>query len=207
MALWGAFGIGTNSVNVRHACEAALAQQRAVDRLNTTVFSKHSITLRVRMGINLGSAIVGNIGSLGKKIEFTALGDSVNLASRLEGINKIYGTRILISESVYAEITDTMVTRRLDRIRAKGKTQSVRLYELFGKKSEVEESTIAFIERFESALEHYDHAEFPEAAEKFTQILAEYPEDRPTAVLLARAREYAVTPPESWDGAFVMTEK
>jgi class 3 adenylate cyclase/CHASE2 domain-containing sensor protein len=207
MALWGAFGTGDSHANALDACEAALSQQRAVERLNANVFAKHDIVLRVRMGINIGHAIVGNIGSLGKKIEFTALGDSVNLASRLEGINKVYRTRILVSEAVKEQTAGTMVFRRLDRIRAKGKQNSVRLYELVGKVSEVSAERLAFIARFEAALERYDAGDFAGAGEDFASLGEKFPDDGPTATLLARSREFEKTPPESWDGAFVMTSK
>jgi class 3 adenylate cyclase len=82
------------------------------------------------MGINKGTAVVGNIGSLGKKIEFTALGDVVNTASRLEGINKMYGTNICVGETVYLDAKDAYVFRLLDTIRAKGKSNSSKIYEL-----------------------------------------------------------------------------
>lgn len=95
MALWGAFG-GNEKEQVLLACQAALEQQQKIQALNAEFRKNHGFEIQVRMGINKGVAVVGNIGSVGKKIEYTALGDSVNTASRFEGINKLYGTRICV---------------------------------------------------------------------------------------------------------------
>jgi adenylate cyclase len=107
------------------------------------------------MGINKGVAVVGNIGSVGKKIEYTALGDSVNTASRLEGINKLYGTLICVGESVMNESKEFFVFRKLDSIQVKGKEKPVFIYELVGNIEDVSATKLELIKEFEKALELY----------------------------------------------------
>lgn len=100
-------------------------------------------------------AVVGNIGSVGKKIEYTALGDSVNTASRFEGINKLYGTLICVGESIMEEAKEYFVFRKLDSIQVKGKEKPVFIYELVGQIGEVAEETLHIIGEFEKALALY----------------------------------------------------
>jgi class 3 adenylate cyclase len=100
-------------------------------------------------------AVVGNIGSVGKKIEYTALGDSVNTASRFEGINKLYGTLICVGESVVMEAKEFFVFRKLDSIQVKGKEKPVFIYELIGEIGKVTDEKLALIQAFEKALELY----------------------------------------------------
>lgn len=107
------------------------------------------------MGINTGPAVVGNIGSSGKKIEYTALGDSVNTASRFEGINKVYETLICVGESTVEQAKEHFVFRKLDSLQVKGKEKPVTIYELIGPKNEVNGETIGMIQKFEEGLNLY----------------------------------------------------
>lgn len=154
MALWGAFG-GDEKEQAILACRAALSQQKKIQELNESFKKNHGFDIGVRMGINKGVAVVGNIGSVGKKIEYTALGDSVNTASRFEGINKLYGTLICVGGSVMEEAREFFVFRKLDSIQVKGKEKPVFIYELVGEIGEVPEEKLALIREFEKALELY----------------------------------------------------
>ncbi len=205
MALWGAFS--PKSEDPFDACEAALLQQEAIEELNAGTFARFGLAVKTRMGINCGSAIVGNIGSLGKKIEFTALGDSVNIAARLESANKIYKTTILISEAVADIVRDVMMLRRLDRLRLRGKNQFVRVYELVGRRSEVDEDTRDFCQKFDEAMSIYDAGNFSEAAEWFEILLRLRGDDGPTKLFLSRSVALRDDPPESWDGTVDALEK
>ncbi len=130
MAIWGAFVHEPRQSYL--ACKAALLQQAGIARINAKFKEVYGFEIRVRMGLNKGIAVVGNIGSAGKKIEYTALGDTVNTASRFEGINKIYGTLIIVGETIARDESEHFVFRLLDSVMVKGKEKSVLLYELIG---------------------------------------------------------------------------
>lgn len=137
MAIWGAFKEQPDQTLL--ACVSALEQQEKILELNERFQHEFGFGIEVRMGINEGPAVVGNIGSEGKKIEFTALGDTVNIASRFEGINKLYGTLICVGESVKESAKSHFVFRRLDSIMVKGKDKPTAIYELVGRIGEVSE--------------------------------------------------------------------
>lgn len=153
MAIWGAFKEQPDQAYL--ACLSALEQQRKIKEINAAFRADFGFEIEVRMGLNRGPAVVGNIGSAGKKIEFTALGDTVNIASRFEGINKLYGTLICVGESIKESVKDDFVFRRLDSIMVKGKNLPTAIYELVGRVGEVEENRLKMISEFEGALECY----------------------------------------------------
>lgn len=130
-------------------------------------------------------AVVGNIGSVGKKIEYTALGDSVNTASRFEGINKLYGTLICVGESVMEEAKDSFVFRKLDSIQVKGKEKPVFIYELIGEIGKVPKETLAIIEEFEKGLTFYTAGNITEGKEIFARLYKERG-DAPSLTFLNR---------------------
>ena len=158
------------------------------------------------MGIDYGQTVVGNIGNLGKKIEFTAIGDTVNRASRLEGANKIYQTRICVSEAVYEQVCERFVFRRLDRIRVKGKTQSITIYELVGHVGHVASADIERIRTFERGLAQYLARDWDRARSTF-ETLARMG-DMPSEVFAERSRRLVETgAPDDWDGVYQAEEK
>ncbi len=118
MAFWGGFG-DISRDDYTQVCQTALQRKIALEALNKDWGKRLPYPIRVRIGIHAGNAIVGNIGAIGKKMDFTALGDNVNLASRLEGVNKYYGTKICVSEVIYQEVKDKFDFRFLDRIQVK----------------------------------------------------------------------------------------
>ena len=133
--------------------------------------------------------------------------DTVNLAARLEGTNKEFGTRLIISESTYQLASHAIVARELDLIRVKGKLKPVRIYELLGYAQQREEFR-DLLERFQQGLECYRGGAWEIAVELFESLAADYPHDKPTQVFLDRCRHLAGQPPEGvWDGVYVMTHK
>mgnify|MGYP002882668051 FL=1 len=112
----------------------------------------------MRIGVNTGPAVVGNMGSL-TRLDYTMMGDSVNLAARLEGVNKQYKTYTMISESTYQQAKDEVEVRELDLIRVVGKREPVRIYELLGKKGKVDETTKQILSIFNEGYELYKRRE------------------------------------------------
>jgi adenylate cyclase len=135
------------------------------------------------------------------------MGDSVNLASRLEGINKEYGTRVVISEFTYDRVKDDFFCRELDAVRVKGKVRPVKIFELLCLRSH-EDPRVDIIEPFAEALGHYRAQEWDGAKEKFDQVLRRRPEDVPAQLYLERIANLREEPPgPDWDGVFTMKRK
>ncbi|HBB27120.1 TPA: hypothetical protein DCZ36_01315, partial [Candidatus Gracilibacteria bacterium] len=206
MALWGAFG-GDEKEQAILACRAALVQQKKIQEINEEFKKNHGFEISVRMGINKGVAVVGNIGSMGKKIEYTALGDSVNTASRFEGINKLYGTLICVGESVMEEAKEHFVFRKLDSIQVKGKEKPVFIYELIGEIGEISSEKQEIIREFEKALSLYVMGNIAQG-EKIFKKLSEQFSDAPSLTFVERCEKLIEDGvPEGWQGVYRATEK
>jgi adenylate cyclase len=165
----------------------------------------------IGIGINSDSVISGNIGS-SKRMEFTAIGDGVNLGSRLEGATKLYGCDILISESTYLPCADRVWVRELDYIRVKGKTKPVSLYELLGLQSEpLSDKQKQVIELYHQGRDYYLKRRFTRAMTEFATILEEVDRtDRAASLYLKRCQHWLNYPPtdDDWeDGVWTLTEK
>lgn len=201
MAFWGApLPLADHA---KHACLAALENQKKLEEFRQECTKQNLPPLHVRIGINSGDVIAGNMGSE-NRFDYTIMGDNVNLASRLEGINKQYGTDIMISEYTYEQIKDLFVCRELDQIRVKGKEQPVRIYELIGLIGEVAEGMLKKIQAFEEALTLYRQKDFMNAKTKFIAIL----NDPPSEIFAKRCDEFINHPPaDGWDGVYTFTEK
>jgi adenylate cyclase len=205
MAIWGAFREQPDQAKL--ACAAALEQQEKIAELNARFRLEFGFEIGVRMGINEGPAVVGNIGSAGKKIEFTALGDTVNTASRFEGINKLYGTLICVGESVKEAAKDAFVFRRLDSIMVKGKDKPTAIYELVGRAGEVPDSRREMIAEFERALALYVEGKVSEARGIFERLWKDY-RDPPSEVFFERCGKLVEEGvPAGWTGVYRATEK
>jgi adenylate cyclase len=186
-----------NAVRAALRCAAALG---TLDRV-TAVFGA---TVRQRIGLNSGAALVGNIGSR-RRFNHTVMGDVVNLASRLEGANKLYGTTVLASQATVALTGNAFVWRELDAIRVKGRTEAVRIFEPLGVVGEVAADVLARAHVYGEGLTRYRARDFAAAAEQLVRVAAE---DPPSAVLLARARELARGPPgPQWEPVTAQEEK
>jgi adenylate cyclase len=186
-----------------HAVRAALACDARLAALNRDdAFGGNR--LRARIGLNTGEALVGNIGSR-KRFNYTVMGDTVNLASRLEGANKIYGTAILVAESVRRAAGAAIAWREIDRVRVVGRETPVVLFEPLGLAGEVPPERQATATAFAAALAAYRAARFDEAVSMFDAIAAS---DPPARVFAARARAFCAAPPQMpWDAVTVLETK
>lgn len=206
MAFWGApLSLEAHAL---HACRAALGAMRRLAVLQRRWATDGQPALRACIGLNTGELVVGNMGSP-RRLNYTVLGDTVNLAARIEGLNKVYGTGILMGESTYAAVADEVVARRVDRVAVKGKRRGVDVVELLAmREDESAGETLTRVSAYESAFEAYLARRWEEAAAAFETLLAAHPEDGPSRVLLARCRALLADPPgDDWDGVHVMTHK
>jgi len=190
------------------AVQTAIEMRHRLEDFNARRVACNKVPIRIGMGINSDSVISGNIGS-SKRMEFTAIGDGVNLGSRLEGASKQYGCDIVISEHTYKPCADLVYVRELDKIRVKGKTQPVAIYELVGLGTDpVSEQKQQVIEHYHKGRELYLNRDFAFAIGEFAQVLRIDPNDKPADMHLVRCQHWLKSaPPEDWDGAWNLTEK
>jgi adenylate cyclase len=192
------------------AVQTAIAMRHQLTKFNAKPSKFPQI--KIGIGINSDSVISGNIGS-SKRMEYTAIGDGVNLGARLESASKLYGCDILISESTYQPCADRVWVRELDYIRVKGKTKPVGIYELVGLKSEpISEQKKESIELYHKGREHYLNRKFSRAISEFAIILEEIDSnDKAAALYINRCQHWLQHPPmddETWqDGVWTLTEK
>ena len=191
------------------ACRAAVLMKRKEAELNE-FFMREGMSpnpLLTRIGINTGDMVVGNMGTE-RKMDYTIMGNAVNLAARLEGVNKQYGSWLLISEQTKNEIGDAFITRRFDRVRVVGINTPVQLWELVELKDAVDAATLDFLQRFEQAHCVFDQKDWKEAARLFKALCDERPEDGPSNAYLRKCETFIQKPPaENWDGVFSLTQK
>jgi len=204
MAFWGApFAEAGHS---DRCCQTALAMLDRLAELQSAWREKGKPALEIGVGINTGTASVGNMGSE-LRYGYTAIGDAVNLASRLEGLNKEYGTRVLISESTYITLQrPDLLVRELDLIRVKGKLLPATIYEVVS--NQVNGERAELVKLFSKAREAYKVRDWRIARNHFEDVLHHWPNDGPTRVFLGRCDEYlAEEPPADWEGVYIMKHK
>lgn len=189
------------------ACRTAVDMITRLKELQTGWKARNLPPMNIGIGINSGEMSVGNMGSE-ERFDYTIMGDNVNLASRLEGINKQYGTNIVISQFTYALIRDNpFIVRELDSVRVKGKQEPVTIYELM-RYGEIDQQTQALLEIFNNGLEAYKHRQWDQAIASFQEVFGIEPNDEPSKIYIERCEAYKQTPPpENWDGVFVMQTK
>jgi len=165
-------------------------------------------TIKIGIGINSDTVISGNIGST-RRMEFTAIGDGVNLGSRLEGASKQYGTDAIISESTYKLCSDRIWVRELDRIQVKGKNQPVNVYELIGLKSDpLSENQTRIIEHYHAGRKYYLTRKFSKAIAEFAEVLELDKDNKAANIHITRCQHFLLNAPEdNWDGVWKLTEK
>ena len=192
MAFWNA--PRPNPAHAADACRAALANQRQLDLLNEQWRAAGKPVFRTRIGLHTGPVVVGNIGSE-LRMNYTVIGDTVNLASRLEQLNKLYGTRILISETTRVAAGAAISARPVDRASVKGKTIVVTVYELLCEAAAETPEQAGLRCRTEEAFAHYQRGDYTSAAAAYRDLLKRWPADGVAAVLLKRCEDLAAQPP------------
>jgi adenylate cyclase len=188
------------------ACRAALDMVATLADLNSKWAEEGRPLLSVGIGINTGHVAIGNMGSE-RLFDYTAIGDNVNLGSRLEGLNKYYGTNILISETTAAFLGDDFILRDVDRVKVKGKAQSVGIFEVLGE-GPPETELDRFLEAYHQALRHYRAKCWDECVAEFQSALKLRPRDVATHRYLGLARKLAAEPPPpEWEPVTIMDGK
>jgi adenylate cyclase len=205
MAFWGA--PLPQEDHAARGCLAALENQARLAELREEFIRTGLPPVFARIGLNTGEMIIGNLGS-SQRFDFTVIGDSVNLASRLEGAGKEYGTAILISEETYRQAQAAVEVRELDLLQVKGKQLPVRIYELIAKKGGLDPGQERICELFAEGLSLYRKQEWDEAVRRFQQVLELKPEDGPAKTFIRRCQSYKGNPPgPGWDGVYRLTTK
>ena len=192
--------------HARDACRAALGMVADLKALGKEWAAQGRPVIRVGVGINTGYAAVGNMGSA-RLFDYTAIGDNVNLASRLEGLNKYYGTEIIISAATAQELNGEFILREVDRVKVKGKAQPLLIYELLGEGTP-EEELAAFLKTYDQGRALYQDRRFADAAGAFAEALKLRPGDVTSTHYLELAQKYVAEPPgEDWEAVRVMDQK
>jgi adenylate cyclase len=205
MAFWGAPTPIEDHAML--ACKSALLHKKILKKKNAERVANGRTPFYDRIGIHTGEVIVGNMGSE-NRLNYTVLGDSVNLASRLEAINKFYGSEIIISGSTYAKIGDSFLVKMLDLVAVKGKSKAIEIFELI---SELDDSSLEekrYISLFNDAVTNYRKKNFEAALKIFESNLRLNPNDYSVKLYLERCKNFIQNPPPSdWVGAYESKEK
>jgi len=204
MAFWGAPLDQPNHAEM--ACSSSLEMLEKLKGLQKKWKSQDIPSFDIRIGLNSGDAIVGNMGS-SKRFDYTAIGDNVNLASRLEGLNKYYGTKILITENTKKSVKDKFETRKLDLVKVKGKKKPILIFELLSKKNELDKKHLKFVKLFEAGLDLYLKNKWKPAIANFQEGL-KLIDDNASSIFINRCKEFSKKPPPNdWDGVWEMKTK
>ena len=206
MAFWGA-PIAQPDHALR-ACRAALQMQEALKGMRERWREEGKPYIDVRVGLSTGIMVVGNMGGT-RRFDYTVMGDSVNLGSRLEGANKEYRTKIMISEITYRHAKEHVIARQLDLLVVRGKTEPIAVYELVGFVDDaVSPQYLEFLKTYNQGLQQYRNREWQTAIRSFRMALEILPDDYPSLLYIERAKTYEETPPPpEWDGVYVLKTK
>ncbi|MFO8056681.1 MAG: adenylate/guanylate cyclase domain-containing protein [bacterium] len=189
------------------ACLCAVDIQERMKELRKKWTEEGRPEIHMRIGLNTGDMVVGNMGSA-DRMDYTMMGDSVNLAARLEAAAKQYRIYTMISEFTYEKAKEHIEVRELDLTRVVGKEEPVKVYEVLGKKGEVSPEKLKVAELYQEGLELYKQRYWMDAVVKFMAAIELDPRDGPSHVFLARCEEFNENPPAAgWDGVYTMTEK
>ncbi|MGE3908782.1 MAG: CHASE2 domain-containing protein [Chloroflexota bacterium] len=205
MAFWGAPQHQPDHASL--ACRAALEMVQELEKLNARWSQEGRPPLAMGIGINTGIMKVGNMGS-SSRFDYTVLGDAVNLASRLEGLNKEYGTTLIVSKATLDESGGTFHERFLDLVAVKGKREPVEVYEILDAERLPGLVDSPAVQAYQEGIELYRERDWLGAAARFQEAVRLNPNDRPSAVYLQRCEDLLHDPPPvDWDGVYVMTRK
>jgi len=200
MVLFGA-PISYND-NAKRAVQAAMEMYAQLATIPCSQLKfPEGVKLDIGIGIHYGDVIVGQIGST-DKTSYTVIGDTVNLASRLEGLTKLYGAKIIISQAVRSELDDSMNILLLDSVKVKGKKESVLIY-----RADEKALPEDFCEAYEKGFKSYNEGAFNLAVPYFEKAVELMPEDKAARLMLQRCNEFSINKPENWDGAIALTSK
>ena len=189
------------------ACHAAIDMQKKNEEMRKTLREQNRPMLYTRIGMSSGPVVVGNMGSA-DRMDYTMMGDVVNLAARLEGVNKFYQTFTMIPQSTYELAKDDIDTRQLDVIRVVGKKEPISVYEVLERKNQTSSEKSGVVEKYLKALKLYEERNFADASKEFEKVLAIDPDDGPSQTYVKRCGVFLETPPEKdWDGVYTFTEK
>ena len=189
------------------ACKTAIQGLQKLSFLQEKWVRLNKPIFKARVGINTGNVVLGNIGTE-EHLSYTVIGDNVNLASRLEGLNKVYGTTIMISDVTLKACGDRLVTRPIDLVGVKGKDKKIMVHELLGIAEETSESTIKFCTDFKIAFAAYVKKDWSAGLSLFQKLVSENPDDKLCQIYVDRCRDYQQNPPDaSWDGGYQFHEK
>jgi len=189
------------------SCYATIDMQKRLVEMRKKFQQEGKPLVLVRMGVNTGFMVVGNMGSQ-KRMDYTMMGDAVNLAARLEGANKFYKSYTMISQFTYQQVKDDVDVRELDTIRVVGKNEPITVYELLDRKNQVTGARADLIEKYYQALDFYKSKRFQDAIEKFKAALSLDPSDGPCLTYLSRCEGFLKSPPPGdWDGVHNLTSK
>ena len=207
MAFWGAPVI--QSDHATRACHAALACHKFSNEFCRRSLQDGKPVFHTKIGLHTGDVVVGNIGNH-QRMNYTIIGDSVNLTSRLEGLNKYYSTNILITESTYDIIKDNFVVRKLDRVAVKGRSKGLFIYELISSFEDQDPNVNSFVCQYEVALNLYLNMSWEQAISAFRLAILLSParNDYPSEIMIDRCVKYLNTPPnKGWNGVFSFLNK
>lgn len=204
MAFWGA--PLHDSEHARQGLDAAMNMVQRLEALRSQFRAKGWPEIKAGIGINTGTMSVGNMGSQ-FRMAYTVLGDSVNLGSRLEGLTKQYGVEIIVNETTKEAVPEYLY-RELDRVKVKGKDNSVVIYEPVGLHEEVKESVVAELAEYEQALENYRQQHWKMAKEQFSILCKKHPSKKLYPIYAERVEHFMENPPDdNWDGVYTFTTK
>jgi class 3 adenylate cyclase/HAMP domain-containing protein len=193
--------------HARVACLATLKISHKLKELEKKWTAQGKPAFRTRIGLNTGDVVVGNMGS-DQRLNYTVIGDPVNLASRLEALNKYYGSKIIVSQFTHEKCADDFEVRTLDYVLVKGKIKAVSIYELLAEKGDISTQDREYILYYEEAIAFYLKREWDKTIEIFDRLLKQKPDDGPCRMFLTRCHEYKVNPPpESWTGEYAYEKK
>lgn len=188
-------------------CYAAIEYQKVLAEMRVKWNEEGRAPIYARIGINTGEMVAGNMGSE-KKFDYTVIGDEVNLASRLEGANKEYGTYVMISQGTYSMVRDFVEVRELDIIRVKGKSRPVDVFELMARKGELTDVQKGVLEHYTKGIVFYRMQEWEKGIEAFNKALEIDENDGPSKLYLSRCQFFRDNPPgQEWDGVYTFTTK
>jgi adenylate cyclase len=205
MAFWGA--PVQMEDHAEKACYTAIIVQSNLRKLFQQWNSKGKNPFLTRIGIHTGNVVVGNLGYK-ERLNYTIVGDTVNVSSRLEGINKVYGTKIIVSENTYNECQESFEFRHLDRVSLLGRSQGMNIYELISPINGISTKHKKIYEFYEAGLRYYFDQKWSKALDFFNEVIKYQPKDTPSRLMLNRCLRYKISPPpKGWNGVFAQTVK